>query len=277
MPRPLYGAAQAALRRLGGRWLYDRARRAAMLAQWLTSRPDEPEFNVLRALGPQGLSVVVDVGANAGQSAVTFGFLFPEARIHAFEPNPSLLGELAVVRRRGGPRLSVEAGALGAEAGELTLSVPIVGRMPVPARASLIAREAEAGGAQIARGQTLRLTRLEVPVRPLDAYDLAPDLLKIDVEGAEPEVLAGAARTLAAHRPIVVLERNARIGDCAAALSRAGDYALFQAADRGARLVPAAAAGSANLFALTPAQAAALAASGPGLPASALAAGRPWA
>jgi hypothetical protein len=37
-----------------------------------------------------------------------------------------------------------------------------------------------------------------------------PALIKIDVEGAEEQVLRGAERTLAEHRPLVVLEHDRR-------------------------------------------------------------------
>jgi hypothetical protein len=38
---------------------------------------------------------------------------------------------------------------------------------------------------------------------------LSPAFLKIDVEGAEEEVLAGAAETLMRHRPLVAFEHGA--------------------------------------------------------------------
>ena len=44
---------------------------------------------------------------------------------------------------------------------------------------------------------------------PLDALDLRHvGLLKIDVEGAEYEVIQGATQTLTRERPIVVIEEN---------------------------------------------------------------------
>ncbi len=52
-------------------------------------------------------------------------------------------------------------------------------------------------------------SRMTVPVVTLDAevaeLGLVPDLIKIDVEGAEWDVLRGAERTLAAHRPTLFL------------------------------------------------------------------------
>jgi hypothetical protein len=56
--------------------------------------------------------------------------------------------------------------------------------------------------------------RLSVSVTTLDAYfadqPRGPDFLKIDVEGHESAVLAGAWRTLELHRPAILIECEAR-------------------------------------------------------------------
>src|SRR6185295_11391881 len=49
----------------------------------------------------------------------------------------------------------------------------------------------------------LQIVSLDDEVRALDRV---PDLLKIDVEGYEYEVLAGARRLLRAHKPAICLE-----------------------------------------------------------------------
>jgi FkbM family methyltransferase len=55
---------------------------------------------------------------------------------------------------------------------------------------------------------------IKVPMDTLDAVVAEkPALIKIDVETAEPKVLAGAARTIDAHRPFLIVEvLNPRIG-----------------------------------------------------------------
>jgi methyltransferase FkbM-like protein len=68
---------------------------------------------------------------------------------------------------------------------------------------------------------TVRQTTLD---REVDELRLVPALIKIDVEGAELEVLKGAARVLEAHRPRLLISlhprRLAQVGaDCETVLA----------------------------------------------------------
>jgi hypothetical protein len=42
----------------------------------------------------------------------------------------------------------------------------------------------------------------------LDSLNLAPDFLKIDVEGMEWHVLMGGQRTIQQHKPVIIFEEN---------------------------------------------------------------------
>ena len=53
----------------------------------------------------------------------------------------------------------------------------------------------------------LKLQTVEVESVRLDDLGLTPAFVKVDVEGFELEVLQGLAATLAAHEPIVLVER----------------------------------------------------------------------
>jgi hypothetical protein len=48
----------------------------------------------------------------------------------------------------------------------------------------------------------------DVEVRTLDSFNLAPDLIKVDCEGSELFVLMGAIRTLALHKPALIIEQK---------------------------------------------------------------------
>ena len=153
-----------------------------------------PDEAAIAGLSLPDESVVVDIGANIGAMAKIFA---RRAKVvHAFEPSPRALEYL---RMNADENVIVHAVALSDHAG--------VGLFEE--RESLDRSSLSDHG-------------IEVPVRTLDSFDLKPDLIKIDVEGFEPEVLRGARETLR-RSPILLFEalsENA-LADCRAAITSA--------------------------------------------------------
>jgi FkbM family methyltransferase len=135
--------------------------------------------------------VAVDIGANVGwYASLLCRCVGPEGKVHAFEPNPHcarLLERMA----RDYPRLSVHAAAAGAEASYLDFYIPdnwISGSV-MPAE----------DGAQRHRVEVCALDERVGPE--------SPDFVKLDAEGAEMAVLAGAKKLLnSADSPIWIVE-----------------------------------------------------------------------
>ena len=134
--------------------------------------------------------VVLDVGANSGLFGAAVFDRWRQAQLHSFEPQPQLIPVIRELAEINGltARSHVNWCAVSDRNGEAEL---FQNRNPISA--SLI-RE-KAGRRSIRR--TCR-----VPVLTLDAYTRARglervDLLKVDVEGAELEVLRGAKGVLA--------------------------------------------------------------------------------
>jgi FkbM family methyltransferase len=166
-----------------------------------------------------------DVGANIG--TVTIPVAMTGAECLAFEPAPAnaaRLAENAELNRLG--NVTVVEAAMWSESGTVELRVD-------GAEGSGTARVVDAGEGTI-----------EVPAATLDRFAgggaAAPDLLKIDVEGAELEVLRGAEATLGAGRvrevfvethPLALGERGASEADVAALLRDLG-YAEVWATGR---------------------------------------------
>lgn len=144
---------------------------------------DETELALLHRLVRPG-DAVVDAGANIGLYTLTAARLAAPGVVHAFEPEPRTAERLRRnVELNGLTNVHVEQCALGAAEGISYLRAPD----PLePGLATIID-----DGATIAK----------VRVRTLDEYAAANGiegiaLLKIDVEGAEAQVLEGAGGLL---------------------------------------------------------------------------------
>jgi FkbM family methyltransferase len=138
-------------------------------------------------------ATVIDVGANIGLSAITLARL--AKRVIAFEPSPP---NVEYLRRNlmlnGIDNVEVVAAAVSTKAVGLPFHVAQFG----------------AGSHVVSSGHLLpSLATIDVPAVELDQFDFPPiDFIKIDVEGHEPEVLAGARRLLARDRPLIQMEVN---------------------------------------------------------------------
>lgn len=135
--------------------------------------------------------VVLDVGANIGVLTVMLSDLAARGRVVAFEPSQE---NLRYLRANVGRRKNVEIveAAVASYDGHLQFD----DNPDYPA------------GAHIAPGGNV-----SIPCRSIDSWALEHgltrlDVMKIDVEGAEPQVLSGAAETIRRFCPTIVAECN---------------------------------------------------------------------
>ncbi len=167
---------------------------------------------------------VWDVGANMGLfSFAAAAMAGPRGRVLAVEPDTDLV---SLLRRSAG---RVSAGAAGQAAVEILPAAvsaeQSVARFHV-ARRNRATSHLAGFGTAMAGG--VRSTRL-VPTVTLDwlaARFPAPDVVKIDVEGAELAVLRGGARVLAACRA-VICEVSGQNADSAARILTGHGYTLY--------------------------------------------------
>jgi len=175
----------------------------------LLGRPHEPDFAALKRLRAEAPGVYVDVGANHGQSIHSIRVFRPSAQIVAFEPNPNLAGELTRTYGRDS-RVEIRAVGLGDDVGEFTLFVPAYRGFVYDGLASLDEAEAmtwiNAQRVYFFDASKVEAVELTCRISTLDRENLRPAFMKIDVQGFEYNVLAGGAKTLAAHEPIVLIE-----------------------------------------------------------------------
>ncbi|MDD4932607.1 MAG: FkbM family methyltransferase [Methylacidiphilaceae bacterium] len=135
-----------------------------------------------------------DVGANVGfYSLLGSRLAGPEGRVVAIEPDPENAKRLrAAVERNGLRNIEVVEAALGSWDGVVALE-------RCGARSRLLAAREETTG-----GDTVSVT-----VRTAEGLAGrfgAPDVVKVDVEGAEVEVLRGFGSLLRERKPVFLVE-----------------------------------------------------------------------
>lgn len=168
----------------------------------------DPEFRLLARIAPIGLAI--DVGGNWGQSVAALQKFARPRRIVTIEPIPSLATRLRRIFAHDATVEVLEL-ALGETAGLATIHVPRYRNYIYDGIASIDRDFAESwlNSYRMARYNPARLTvdSIAVQIERLDALALKPDLIKIDVQGLEPQVVFGGLETIAAHRPMILVER----------------------------------------------------------------------
>jgi FkbM family methyltransferase len=158
---------------------------------------NEIEF-VRRTVGPG--NHVVDAGAHIGLFAMHMAAAVgPAGTVHCFEPfeaNADCLA-LAIAENRFEGRVVLERAAVGEASGTAQL-------VYAPATLNSGGAFIGAAGGDVPPGHETRPVR----VVALDEYRLPRPIsfIKIDVEGAEPQALRGAAGLLREDRPVILSE-----------------------------------------------------------------------
>ncbi|KAB2912264.1 MAG: FkbM family methyltransferase [Hyphomicrobiaceae bacterium] len=132
------------------------------------------------------LKTIVDVGAFRGKWAMAVGRVFPESRIIMVEAQEENRGFLDAAVAELGTRATYEIALLGAEE---KVSVPFYS---LGSGSSIYAEMTSHGLAAATVNKSM--TTLSAVLGKLDASN--PDFIKLDVQGAEIEVMKGAMQAL---------------------------------------------------------------------------------
>ena len=159
----------------------------------------EPEVQTALAAVLKPGMVYYDVGANVGFFAVIAAKMVGETgSVYCFEPLPANARQIEYnAKLNGMSGIVTRCEALGGSDRTETLTLSAE-----PTWGSL---------ATVGKAPAKACGEMKVQVRMLDSLSREeslplPDLMKIDVEGAEQELLCGARETLLAKRPLLVIE-----------------------------------------------------------------------
>jgi FkbM family methyltransferase len=192
-PSPLLPQHLGLVRAKHGTFLYPRFDRYVGRSLEAYGQFSEGEATLFRHVMPVG-GLAVEVGSNIGALTVPLAQTAgPGGKIYAFEPQRPLF-QILCANLALNSLFNVEARPLGIGRAPGTLQTP-----PQDYTAPQ-----NFGGISLTAGPGET-----VEIVPLDALAFPRlDFLKIDVEGMEAEVLAGAEKTIATHRPVICVEND---------------------------------------------------------------------
>lgn len=142
-------------------------------------------------------SVFLDIGSNIGYHSIAIATAFPIGQVICFEPQESLCEQI---------RKSVSKNNLK------NVTIFQVGLSDIEEEVLIHIPEENVGGSSVIKGlnnHTAFKKADKIKLKTLDSFDAEIpriDVVKIDVEGLEPNVLRGAEQIFAKHRPIIVME-----------------------------------------------------------------------
>jgi FkbM family methyltransferase len=154
---------------------------------------------IVSALKP-GMTAI-DVGAHIGYYTILFAkCVGPTGQVLSLEPFPANFGLLQKnVQLNQLQQVQTFPKAVFSRTGELTISVPD--------------DLSDSGNASVVHNQGAK--QFHVSAITLDSLHARPDFLKVDVEGAEYDVLLGGKETIARSRPKMLIELHHFDGDLA--------------------------------------------------------------
>jgi FkbM family methyltransferase len=214
----------------------------------------EPDFQALSILQFPDAPLVVDIGANIGQSIGSIRAVLGGACIKAFEPNPDAFEKLCKIYGYD-ENIDLFSCALGREIGTIDLSIPVCGGISFHQLANITDTNENAiadflirEGFTWAKHDSVTFQKVEVELRMLDCFDFEPDVIKIDAEGSEFDVIQGGLSTIEKFKPVLLVESGERPEIVSILRDRGYDRYLY----REGVLIPAGSSASLNSIFLTP-------------------------
>lgn len=139
----------------------------------------------------------LDVGANIGYHSIAVASAMPQVQVYSFEPQDSLCKQIeSSIEKNNLTNVRLFKVGLSDKEEEVLIHIP----------------EENVGGSSVIKGLNNHPAfkkSTKIKLETLDSYISKIDkvsLMKIDVEGLEPQVLNGGKALIAKYKPVVVLE-----------------------------------------------------------------------
>lgn len=158
---------------------------------------DNSKLEEYLSFGQVNNRICLDIGANIGLTAILMSHYNKQGKVYAFEPSPINLQHLHNnIKVNNIKNTSVLESAVGNVNGFTNFNLPVIGAHSTVNREKL-------------KDQNYAKVQISTLDKWVDAQNIDQiDLIKIDVEGFEPQVLKGAIQTIIKHKPNIWMEFN---------------------------------------------------------------------
>ena len=171
-------------------------------------------FYLLDWVGPvvRDGSIVLDIGANTGVFGVSVANMFPQNRIFCFEPHPFLSSKLSNnVKINKLQNVSIVKKVVSDIDGTQSFYAQNIEKSKNHGLSSI---NFDAVNDEIVSKIDVESIKIDTFVRDLTlTKDEMISFIKIDVQGAEQRVLAGALNVIKKYRPIIIFEHEDQFYD----------------------------------------------------------------
>jgi FkbM family methyltransferase len=172
--------------------------------------PHEPDFFAMPLVMRKTTGLFLDIGANRGHSALGFHKVMPGWRTLSIEANPLHEARLKALKERNAFFDYRIAAADRCSGTTVPFWTPRY-RSIYCHSAAAVAREEAVHGIELsfpAQAPLFEYVACETQTLALDDISLAPDIVKMDIQGKESDALVGLTKTIGRCRPSFLIECN---------------------------------------------------------------------
>lgn len=145
------------------------------------------QLGKLKYLVPEG-GTVVDCGTSIGDHTVTYAsWVGPTGKVLGFEANPDV-AECCALNLKIYPWATIHNVGLAESAGYADIQL-----------------DANVGASHLVEGKGIKLDKLDSFIEQMNGRC---DFIKVDIEGYEPKMIAGAIETIRKFKPAIMMEIN---------------------------------------------------------------------
>ncbi len=201
--------------------------------------PHEGDFYGMPLVSEKQNGLFLDVGANRGHSSLGFHKIMPGWRTLSIEANPIHAQRLESLKKRH-EYFDYKIAAADAVSGEqVTIWTPKYGSLYCHSAAA-ISRDDAVRGIELsfpAQADGFEYEAYKTLTLRIDDLALAPDIVKMDIQGKELDALRGLDATIRKHKPAFLIECNLRdVGIID--FMRGHDYAPFLYDGTAGKMIP---------------------------------------